>query len=47
MRKIIVALVLLLAIVFVFLRFSELKDFLNTLQHSNYRFLIAAFFFSF
>ena len=43
MRKIIVALVLLLAIVFVFLRFSELKDFLNTLHHSNYRFLIAAF----
>ena len=37
------ALILLLAIVFVFLRFSELKDFLNTLHHSNYRFLIAAF----
>ena len=43
MRKIIVALVLLLAIVFVFLRFSELKNFLNVLHHSNYRFLIAAF----
>jgi glycosyltransferase 2 family protein len=43
MRKILVALILLLAIVFVILRFSELKDFLNTLQHSNYRFLIAAF----
>lgn len=43
MRKIIVALVLLLAIVFVFVRFSELKDFLTTLHHSNYRFLIAAF----
>lgn len=43
MRKIIVALVLLLAIVFVFLRFSELKNFVNVLQHSNYRFLIAAF----
>ena len=42
MRKIIVALILLLAIVFVFLRFSELKDLLNTLHHSNYRFLIAA-----
>jgi glycosyltransferase 2 family protein len=42
MRKIIVALVLLLAVVFVFLRFSELKDFLDTLHHSNYRFLIAA-----
>jgi uncharacterized protein (TIRG00374 family) len=42
MRKIIVALILLLAIVFAFLRFSELKDFLNTLHHSNYRFLIAA-----
>jgi hypothetical protein len=43
MRKIIVALILLLAIVFVIVRFSELKDFLSTLQHSNYRFLIAAF----
>jgi hypothetical protein len=42
MRKIIVALVLLLAVVFVFLRFSELKDFLTILNHSNYRFLIAA-----
>ena len=45
MRKIIVALILLLAIVFVFVRFSELTDFLNTLHHSNYRFLIAAFIF--
>jgi uncharacterized protein (TIRG00374 family) len=43
MRKIIVALVLLLAVVFVFLRFSELKNFLDVLHHSNYRFLIAAF----
>ncbi len=42
MRKIIVALVLLLAVIFVFLRFSELTDFLNTLHHSNYRFLLAA-----
>jgi glycosyltransferase 2 family protein len=42
MRKIIVALILLLAIVFVIVRFSELKDFLNTLHHSNFRFLIAA-----
>jgi uncharacterized protein (TIRG00374 family) len=42
MRKIIVALVLLLAIVFAILRFSELKNLLNTLHHSNYRFLIAA-----
>ena len=43
MRKIIVALILLLAIVFAIVRFSELKDFVNTLHHSNYRFLIAAF----
>jgi glycosyltransferase 2 family protein len=42
MRKIIVALVLLLAIVFAILRFSEIKNILNTLHHSNYRFLIAA-----
>ncbi len=42
MRKIIVALVLFLAVVFVILRFSELKNILTTLQHSNYRFLIAA-----
>jgi len=42
MRKIIVALVLFVAIVFVILRFSELKNIINTLQHSNYRFLIAA-----
>jgi glycosyltransferase 2 family protein len=42
MRKIIIALVLFLAIVFVILRFSELKNIMNTLHHSNYRFLIAA-----
>ena len=42
MRKIIVALVLFVAIVFVILRFSELKNIMNTLEHSNYRFLIAA-----
>ncbi len=42
MRKIIVALILFLAIVFVILRFSELKNILNTLHHSNYRFLVAA-----
>jgi uncharacterized protein (TIRG00374 family) len=42
MRKIIVALVLLLAIVFVVIRFSELQNILDTLHHSNYRFLIAA-----
>ncbi|HTX90536.1 MAG TPA: lysylphosphatidylglycerol synthase transmembrane domain-containing protein [Anaerolineales bacterium] len=42
MRKIIIALVLMLAVVFVILRFSELKDIMNTLHHSNYRFLIAA-----
>jgi glycosyltransferase 2 family protein len=42
MRKIIIALILLLAIVFVILRFSELKNIMNTLHHSNYRFLVAA-----
>ena len=42
MRKIIVAFVLLLAIVFVIYRFSELQNIVDTLQHSNYRFLIAA-----
>jgi uncharacterized protein (TIRG00374 family) len=42
MRKIIVAVVLLLAIVFIILRFSELQNILDTLHHSNYRFLIAA-----
>ena len=42
MRKIFIALVLFLAVAFVFLRFSELKNIINTLHHSNYRFLIAA-----
>ncbi len=42
MRKIIFACVLLLAIGFVVLRFSELQNILDTLHHSNYRFLIAA-----
>jgi len=42
MRKIIISLVLLLAIGFVVLRFSELQNILDTLHHSNYRFLIAA-----
>jgi len=42
MRKIVVALVLLLAVGFVVLRFSELQNILDTLHHSNYRFLIAA-----
>jgi len=42
MRKVIVALVLLLAIGFVVLRFSELQNILDTLHHSNYRFLFAA-----
>ena len=42
MRKIIIAFVLFLAILFVILRFSELKNILNTLHHSNYRFLVAA-----
>jgi uncharacterized protein (TIRG00374 family) len=42
MRKIIVAFILFLAVVFVILRFSELKNIVDTLNHSNYRFLIAA-----
>jgi glycosyltransferase 2 family protein len=42
MRKIIIALVLFLAVVFVILRFSELKNILHTLNQSNYLFLIAA-----
>jgi uncharacterized protein (TIRG00374 family) len=42
MRKIIIAMVLLLAVVFVMLRFSELKNIIDTLHHSNYRFLLAA-----
>ncbi|MFH1523608.1 MAG: lysylphosphatidylglycerol synthase transmembrane domain-containing protein [Chloroflexota bacterium] len=42
MRKIIVSLILFLAIVFIILRFSELQNIADTLQHSNYRFLIAA-----
>ncbi len=42
MRKIIISLVLLLAIVFVILRFSELKNILAVLHRSDYRFLVAA-----
>jgi glycosyltransferase 2 family protein len=42
MRKIIITLVLFLAIVFVIFRFSELKNILDTLQRSNYRWLIVA-----
>ena len=42
MRKLIVALVLFLAVAFVILRISEVKTIVDTLHHSNYRFLIAA-----
>jgi len=42
MRKFIIALVLFLAVAFVILRFSEFQNIMNTLHHSNYRFLIAA-----
>jgi uncharacterized protein (TIRG00374 family) len=42
MRKIIFGLVFLVAIVFVILRFSELKNILDTLKHSDLLFLIAA-----
>ncbi len=45
MRKIIIALVLFLAVVFVIFRFSELKNILATLHRSDYRFLILAIFF--
>ena len=44
MRKFIITLVLFLAIVFVLLKVPELKNITNTLQHSNYRFLVAAVF---
>ena len=44
MRKFIITLVLFLAIVFVILRLSELKNIVTTLQHSNFRFLVAAVF---
>lgn len=44
MRKIIITLVLFLAIVFVILSLSELKNIVTTLQHSNFRFLVAAVF---
>jgi len=44
MRKFIITLVLFLAIVFVILSISELKNIVATLQHSNYRFLVAAVF---
>lgn len=43
MRKFIITLVLFFGIVFVLLQLSELKNIVKTLQHSNYRFLIAAF----
>jgi uncharacterized protein (TIRG00374 family) len=42
MRKIIISLVLFLGIVFVIIRLSELKNILDTLHRSNYRWLIAA-----
>jgi uncharacterized protein (TIRG00374 family) len=44
MRKILITLLLFLAIVFVILRFSELQNIIIILQHSNYRFLVAAVF---
>jgi len=42
MRKFIIALVLFLAVAFVIFRFSEFKNIVNIIHHSNYRFLIAA-----
>lgn len=45
MRKFIVAIVLLLAVVFIFLRFSELQNIAETLKNSNWVFLSIALFF--
>jgi uncharacterized protein (TIRG00374 family) len=45
MRKFIIALVLLLAVVFIFLRLSELQNIADTLQKSNWVFLGIALFF--
>jgi uncharacterized protein (TIRG00374 family) len=45
MRKIVVALVLLLAIAFVIYSFSEIRNIADTLKHSNWYFLAVAFFF--
>jgi uncharacterized protein (TIRG00374 family) len=42
MRKIIVGIVLMLAVVLVILSFSELQSIADTLQHSNWGFLVAA-----
>jgi len=42
MRKVIVSLILLLAIAFVIFRFSELQNIVETLRHSDLRFLMAA-----
>jgi uncharacterized protein (TIRG00374 family) len=45
MRKVFIWLVLLLAIIFVIVGFPQLKNTLNTLHHSDYRFLVVAVFF--
>ncbi len=45
MRKFIIALVLLLAVVFIFLRLSELQNIADTLKNSNWVFLSIALFF--
>ncbi len=42
MRKIIITVVLFLAVAFVIFRISELEKIIETLQRSNYRFLVAA-----
>jgi glycosyltransferase 2 family protein len=42
MRKILISLILFMGVVFVILRISEIKDILKTLEHSDYRFLVAA-----
>lgn len=42
MRKIVVAVILLLAVALIIVSFSELQTIIDTLQHSNWRFLVAA-----
>jgi len=45
MRKVFIVIVLLLGIALVFFSFSELKNISDTLQHSNWRFLVVALLF--
>ncbi len=45
MRKIVIVIVLLLVVALIFFSISELKNISQTLQHSNWRFLVVALFF--